>query len=360
MVENENYNMPNRKMPFITICMPTYNSMWSLKQVLQSILRLEYPKNLLRLVFVDSFSNDGTYEYLMEFKKKYENLYEKIIIVRTSRRGVGFARNICLKYVKGWVFWADSDVILAPETLKILLAHFERDPKVGWARAAYKRLSSGLQEIVARSFTPKTFRTVDYCEATSSLIKPEAMKVFGKFYDDGGKPFKSPWEAAEQYVRLRKAGWKIISDGRLMEKSIHLTKKSLELGNSTRLETLGNSCKLSITMNIKVIRKYFNYYFNVFPERPLHLMIRAGDLKLLLKIIYWLLYVPFSIILTFIFKCPLLTLIYMTLPFVYYLYAGRGKPTVRLLASLAKIMFWLIISIGWLHLLTKHLINKVR
>jgi glycosyltransferase involved in cell wall biosynthesis len=69
--------------------------------VLESIFNIDYPKKLLRLVFVDSFSTDGTWETLQQFKEKYEGEYESIILVQTPRRGVGRARNICLKYVKG-------------------------------------------------------------------------------------------------------------------------------------------------------------------------------------------------------------------------------------------------------------------
>jgi hypothetical protein len=68
---------------------------------------------------------------------------------------------------------------------------------------------------------PKTYRYVDETEATSSLIRPEAMSSFGLFYEDGGESFDSH-EAAEQYVKMRKAGWRIINDGQFANQSIHL------------------------------------------------------------------------------------------------------------------------------------------
>jgi glycosyltransferase involved in cell wall biosynthesis len=88
-------------LPFITIAMPVYNSNWSLEQVLKSILDIDYPKKLLRLVFVDGSSTDGTWETLQFFKEKYADQYESIILVRTFKRGIGRQRNLCLDHVKG-------------------------------------------------------------------------------------------------------------------------------------------------------------------------------------------------------------------------------------------------------------------
>ena len=104
-----------RNIPFITICMPTYNDNWCLKEVLQSIYNIDYPKKLIRLVFVDCCSTDGTWETLKKFKEEYEQEYETIILVQDSRRGSGHAYNVCLKYVKGWIFCAESDRILPPK-----------------------------------------------------------------------------------------------------------------------------------------------------------------------------------------------------------------------------------------------------
>jgi glycosyltransferase involved in cell wall biosynthesis len=79
--------MMQEQLPFITICMPVYNSGWSLNSVLESIFNIDYPKKLLRLVFVDSYSTDGTWEILQKFKEEHEAKYESVILVRTSKRG---------------------------------------------------------------------------------------------------------------------------------------------------------------------------------------------------------------------------------------------------------------------------------
>lgn len=338
--------------PFITICMPTYNTNWCLKEVLDSIYNIDYPKKMLRLVFVDSCSTDGTWETLQQFKAKHEGEYESIILVQDPRRGVGHARNICLKYVKGWVFWADSDVTLPPEVLKHLLTHFKRDPKVGWARCAWTRESPTLYEKVAISRIPKRYRYVDETELTSSLIRPEAMEAFGQCYEDGGEPFDS-WEAAEQYVKLRKAGWKIVNDGCLSSKSVHLTPPKGHWG-MLKVNESGGSNVLNI---VKRVAGILHYYVVKFPKRPIRAMVKAGDLKLALKLTYWAA-LPYAIICGLILGIPPYPFaVAVAAPLLYYAWEVRGL-RMKLIAPPLLSFRWLLVSQGYIIYLIKSAVSK--
>jgi len=321
--------MMQEQLPFITICMPVYNSNWSLNFALESILNIDYPKKLLRLVFVDSYSTDGTWEILQRFKEKHEAKYESIILVRTPKRGLGHAMNICLKYVKDWVFWAESDRLLPPEILRHLLKHFERDLKVGWAHSAWTRENPTFYERVMLSrFVPKSYRYVDEIEAACSLVRPEAIKAFGSFYEDGGVPFDS-YEAAEQFVRLRKSGWKIINDGQLSQKCIHLTHREGGWGKLVE----GRSFSMAKTL-IKRLLGMAHYYFMKTPKRPVHEMIRAGDIKLALKITYWITlpYVVLSALASHLWWA----LLYALPPIIIYAYETNGL-TMKFITPLVQI-----------------------
>ncbi|MGC8912024.1 MAG: glycosyltransferase, partial [Nitrososphaeria archaeon] len=100
--------------PILTIGVPTYNRRYCIEKVLQSIYSQSYPKKNIKLVFVDNYSTDGTFEVLQNFVEKVGKEYLGAELYRI-RSNIPQARNICLKSMVGdfILFW-DSDV-LAPD-----------------------------------------------------------------------------------------------------------------------------------------------------------------------------------------------------------------------------------------------------
>ena len=88
----------NKKNKFVTIIVPTYNSIKFIRKTISSILNQTY-KNY-EIIFVDDCSSDGTYEFLKKFKKKIK---KKISILKTNQKsGTGAApRNLGLRNAKG-------------------------------------------------------------------------------------------------------------------------------------------------------------------------------------------------------------------------------------------------------------------
>jgi hypothetical protein len=250
------------------------------------------------------------------------------------------------------MFWAESDRLLPPEILRHLLKHFERDPKVGWAHSAWIRENPTFYERVMLSrFVPKGYRYVDEIEAACSLVRPEAMKVFGSFYEDGGVPFDS-YEAAEQFVRLRKSGWKIINDGQLSEKCIHLTRREGGWGKLVE----GRSFSMTKTL-IKRLLGMAHYYFMKTPKRPVHEMIRAGDVKLALKITYWITlpYVVLSALASHLWWA----LLYALPPIIIYAYETNGL-SMKFITPLVQIFRWVLVAHGYAFLLLRKLASNSR
>jgi glycosyltransferase involved in cell wall biosynthesis len=101
--------------PILTIAMPTYNRGYCIDKVLQSVLSQSYPKKSIKLVFVDNFSTDGTFEILQDFVEREKEKYLAVELHKT-KSNIPQARNICLKSMLGdfILFW-DSDV-LAPDS----------------------------------------------------------------------------------------------------------------------------------------------------------------------------------------------------------------------------------------------------
>tara|TARA_B100000780_G_C21116785_1_gene451942 strand:+ start:769 stop:1491 length:723 start_codon:yes stop_codon:yes gene_type:complete len=71
----------------LSIIIPTYNEVKQLKHTIKKLRSLKKKINNYELVFIDDFSNDGSYQQLISFKKKYS----KIKIYKNNKKGLGGA-----------------------------------------------------------------------------------------------------------------------------------------------------------------------------------------------------------------------------------------------------------------------------
>ncbi|MCL4517960.1 MAG: glycosyltransferase [Thaumarchaeota archaeon] len=209
-------------LPLITIGIPTSNSAWSLTQVLDSILKLEYDKRRLRLVFPDNYSSDGTEKILTEFKTKHKDEFESIM-VEQIRANIPVARNICIEKAVGtdYVFFLDSDVVVPSDTLTVLLKDFSSFDKVGIASFPADQENS---KVRARSLFNGFYSTdgpmLAFKVGTScTMISTAAFATVGQF-----NPKLYVHEDGEFCYRVRRCGFKIVSD--YSRKGIHLKQVS--------------------------------------------------------------------------------------------------------------------------------------
>jgi len=341
---------PTQELPFVTICMPVYNAIEFIRPVLNALYNIDYPKKLLRVIYVDNCSTDGTYRVLQKFKKEHAIEYEGIILKKTCKRGLGHVRNTCLKYRKGFVFWAESDVIVPPKILKKLLLHLRREPRIGWVHAPCIRKDPTFYERIFISRLPENCRYAEATEHTSSLIRPEVIEVMGPFYEDGGYPFDS-WEAAAQYVKVRKAGYRILIDGSIH--CIHLRRREVMNNYTTEPQR-----KTRWKIDWSILSLYLFYYFYKFSEKPVHEMVKAGDIVYCMRLIYYFL-LPYVVGYAVISWQPLLALVYLLPPLVYYVAITKGW-TMKFLVCLFIIPVRVIIAQGYAWMLIKRLSSFIR
>ena len=106
-----------KKLPLISIYATVYNNANRVRESLNSVISQfpDFSKNF-EFVIVDNFSDDGTYEILEEFSKKYKNIR---IYRKKCTRGKG--RDIALRKAKGkYVFYVDLDSIYYPTLSKLI------------------------------------------------------------------------------------------------------------------------------------------------------------------------------------------------------------------------------------------------
>jgi len=157
--------------------MPVKNRAWCLRRVLKAIESIEYPKCKLKVVFVDDYSQDGSYELIKEWSIKAKTQFYDVKIIR-ARTNISQARNLCIKQQEGryLLFW-DSDVIPPPELLREIVEHMEHNKSIGIVGADYI-YESGTK------YKPMVNRKANAVYMGFTLIRREIFDVVGGFNEN--------------------------------------------------------------------------------------------------------------------------------------------------------------------------------
>lgn len=104
----------------VSIILPVYHAERFLPLCLDSILQQSYPE--WELIAVDDGSVDGSLEILQSYASKDRRIH----VISKQNEGVSIARNIALEHLQGdYVYFVDSDDIVMPEALAILVSVME-------------------------------------------------------------------------------------------------------------------------------------------------------------------------------------------------------------------------------------------
>jgi cellulose synthase/poly-beta-1,6-N-acetylglucosamine synthase-like glycosyltransferase len=116
--------------PKISIIVPTYNEADVIRFKLENLVRVNYPKELMQIIIVDSNSEDQTVSIVREFIRQHlENNFQ--ILTQSERKGKSTALNFALKSCDGEVIVvSDADCFWPSNILENALP-FLADPSVG-------------------------------------------------------------------------------------------------------------------------------------------------------------------------------------------------------------------------------------
>ena len=116
--------------PSISILVPTYNEGEIIRYKLQNLAVLDYPKDSLEIIVVDSASTDDTLKQIENTRDRNNGL-DIVTVVENQRRGKSAALNLALKHSGGEVIIvSDADCFWPPDILRKTLP-FLGDPSVG-------------------------------------------------------------------------------------------------------------------------------------------------------------------------------------------------------------------------------------
>ena len=188
-----------------SIIIPTYNSEKYIKDCLDGIFNLNYPKKDYEVIVVDGGSKDNTLNIL----KKY-----KIKVIHSKNLSISNSRNVGAKAAKGDVLvFVDSDCLVNKELLNKAKRYLKKNNCFG---AFYK--PSEKASWVAKIWLMiegKNEGIVNWVPAGTLMVK---RSVF--FEIDGFNERLQTGEDFDFCYRIRKKGYKIFNDQSIS--SIHL------------------------------------------------------------------------------------------------------------------------------------------
>jgi len=162
--------------PKVSIIIPTYNESNLISFKLENLSKVEYPKNLMQIIVVDSNSDDETVQNVNSFVKQHPEINIQIVI-ENERKGKSSALNFALKHCKGDVIIvSDADCFWPSDILKKALP-FLADPYVG-AISGPKILLNPEQSWVTKT-------EEDYMKS-HNLVKLGESKVHSTVFFEGG------------------------------------------------------------------------------------------------------------------------------------------------------------------------------
>jgi len=114
---------------FISVVVPMYNSQDTIESCLDSLVNLDYPKNIYEIIIVDDNSTDKSVDIVRSFVYANENI--KLLRQSKSKKGPAAARNLGIRRAKGEILaFTDSDCIVPRGWLKRISNYFEKNSEV--------------------------------------------------------------------------------------------------------------------------------------------------------------------------------------------------------------------------------------
>ncbi len=122
--------------PYVTLVIPAYNEEGFIKAKVSNSLKLDYPSEKLRILFITDGSTDNTYSIL-------KDMPEVEVIHDPRRAGKAAAENRAMKFVKTpIVIFCDANTQLNRDCIKQLVKHYQNE-NVGAVAGAKKVISEG-------------------------------------------------------------------------------------------------------------------------------------------------------------------------------------------------------------------------
>jgi len=130
-------DVPDDELPRVSISVPAYNEGAQIRELLESLLALDYPRDRLQILVVSDCSSDETDDVVREYRDR------GIELLRLEERGGKTkAENAAARHLTGDIIVnTDASIRIDPGALKRLVAAFS-DPDIGLASGRDRSVSN--------------------------------------------------------------------------------------------------------------------------------------------------------------------------------------------------------------------------
>ncbi|MBI2145540.1 glycosyltransferase family 2 protein [Candidatus Woesearchaeota archaeon] len=127
-----------KRFPMVSVIIPAYNAASTIRDCLTSVIRIDYPREMLEIIVVNDGSTDKTLSVVSEIMGSNSGM--RIKLMSQNNLGKGAALNNAIRECKGEFFAClDSDSFVEPEILQRMLFVFEEgSPDVAIVTPAMK------------------------------------------------------------------------------------------------------------------------------------------------------------------------------------------------------------------------------
>ncbi|MEK6854764.1 MAG: glycosyltransferase [Nanoarchaeota archaeon] len=178
---------PNRKKLFdyekgraepVSIIVPCYNEAQTIGKTIESLLALDYPKNMIEIIIIDDKSTDNSQNVVTEYAKKYSNV--KLIVNKRNSGGAAEPTNIGIKAAKyDFIAVTDADSSPQQDALKKMIGYLQKNEKVGAVTCAVmvKNQETFMQKLQAIEYVVISFsrKLLDFIDAVYVTPGPFAL-----------------------------------------------------------------------------------------------------------------------------------------------------------------------------------------
>jgi len=184
----------------VTIIVPCYNEEKTIKNTIDSLLDLDYPKDKLKIIIIDDGSKDNTWQVIQEFTK-----YENIKVFHKKNGGKYTALNLGLEKVETpFLGCLDSDSLVDKEALKRIMTYFEDKDTMAVAPSIIvdnpKNILQGAQKA---EYDMAVYNKKMLAFLGGIHVTPGPFSIFRKkVFDDLG-PYRHAHNTEDQEIALR-------------------------------------------------------------------------------------------------------------------------------------------------------------
>lgn len=120
--QNPQSSVGIRPLPTVSVIIPTYNEASVIRQKLENIAQLDYPRDKLEVMVVDSASTDQTRDIVKEFAEEHRRDLNILLVEQPFRRGKSEAINEALRRTRSEILvLTDADVTFSPSSVQKLV-----------------------------------------------------------------------------------------------------------------------------------------------------------------------------------------------------------------------------------------------